>query len=132
MILMPDHRTYFVYTNDGLGYSETVLAELRGIYGTHLFGSVWKVSGPGYGGLLDAFGLRIYPSDSTPVLMEMQIVDKVILGEGEDPSLPPKGDRTRPLLLFSDQAIRFEDMWLEREPTSPELVEALGSALGAE
>ena len=99
---------------------------MRCSYGTHYFWRLWSIEGPGV--IEGWFGYRIYPIDSEPVVMETTVLDKFIQGTGT-PSLPKKGDRTHPVLLFSPNAVRFEDMWLEKRPTDFDLLDTLAKTL---
>jgi len=122
MIFLPENETIMLYTEDKAEFMEAALTKMRGTYGTHYFWRLWSVEGPGTGGGL--FGYRIYPEGAEPVVMETTVLKKFIHGSSK-PTLRSEGDRTHPVILFSKNAVRFEDMWLEKEPTNPELVRAL-------
>lgn len=126
MIFMPENETYIVYSSQRPEFFEAVLTRMRGTYGTHYFWRLWGLDGPGTGGGL--LGFRIYPEGVKPVVMETTILQKTFHGEG-DPTLGRKGDRTHPVLLFTDDAVRFEGMWLEKESTSMELLSFLEKSL---
>ena len=122
MIFLPKNETIMLYTEDKAEFMEAALTKMRGTYGTHYFWRVWSVEDPDtVGGL---FGYRIYPDGAEPVVMETTVLEKFIHGSSK-PTLRSEGDRTHPVILFSENAVRFEDMWLEKEPTNPELVRAL-------
>lgn len=129
MIFLPKNETILLYTEDKAEFMEATLTKMRGTYGTHYFWRLWSVEGPGTGGGL--LGYRIYPDGAEPVVMETTVLKKFIHGTSK-PTLKNEGDRTHPLILFSDNAVRFEDMWLEKEPTSPELLQALLKKLKAQ
>lgn len=122
MIFLPKNETIMLYTEDKPEFVEAVLTKMRGTYGTHYFWRLWKVDDPVTGGGL--LGYRIYPDNVKPVVMETTVLKKFTHGSAI-PTLRNEGDRTHPVILFSTNAIRFEDMWLEKEPTNPELVRAL-------
>jgi hypothetical protein len=126
MIFLPKNETIMLYTEDKAEFMEAALTKMRGTYGTHYFWRLWNVDEPGTGGGL--FGYRIYPDGAQPVVMETTVLKKFIHGSSI-PTLSGEGDRTHPVILFSSTAIRFEDMWLEKEPTNPELVRVLMSKL---
>jgi len=126
MIFLPKNETIMLYTEDKPEFMEAALTKMRGTYGTHYFWRLWSVEGPGTGGGL--FGYRIYPDGSEPVVMETTVLKKFIHGSSK-PTLRSEGDRTHPVILFSENAVRFEDMWLEKEPTNPELIRALMNKL---
>lgn len=122
MIFLPENETIMLYTEDKAEFMEAALTKMRGTYGTHYFWRLWSVEGPGTGGGL--FGYRIYPDGAEPVVMETTVLKKFIHGSSK-PTLRSEGDRTHPVILFSKNAVRFEDMWLEKESTNPELVRVL-------
>jgi len=122
MIFMPEHKTYIAYIDEQRKSVEVSLTKMLGTYGTHYFWRLWSLEGPGQAEGL--FGLRIYPKGAKPVVMETTVLDKYIQGDGTQ-VLPKKGDRTHPVLLFSENSVRFEGMWLIKESTSTELLSEL-------
>ena len=122
MILLPENETIFLYTEEKAGFIEASLTKMRGTYGTHYFWRLWSVDGPGVGDGL--FGYRVYPENAKPVVMETVVLKKFIHGSST-PTLKNEGDITHPIILFTTSAIRFGDMWLEEEPTNPDLVKSL-------
>jgi hypothetical protein len=129
MIFLPKNETILLYTEEKTAFMEAALTEMRGTYGTHYFWRVWRIEGPGIGGGL--FGYRIYPEGAEPVVMETTVLKKFIQGTSK-PTLRGEGNRTYSVILFSENAVRFEDMWLQKEPTNMELVQALLSKLKAQ
>jgi hypothetical protein len=121
-IFLPKNETVLLYTEEKTGFIEAALKRMRGTYGTHYFWRLWSIEGPGVTGGL--FGYRIYPDDARPVVMETTVMKKFIHGSSK-PTLRSEGDRTHPVILFSKNAVRFEDMWLAKEPTDPQLVQNL-------
>jgi hypothetical protein len=122
MIFLPKHETILLYTEEKGGFIEAALTQMRGTYGTHYFWRLWSVEGPDVGGGL--FGYRLYPDDARPVVMETTVMKKFIHGSSK-PTLRTEGDRTHPVILFTQNAVQFEGMWLENEPTDPELIQNL-------
>lgn len=122
MIFMPKHETILLYTEEKGGFVETALTQMRGTYGTHYFWRLWSVEGPGVSGGL--FGYRLYPDNARPVVMEITVLSKFVHGSS-NPTLGTVGDRTHPVILFTQDAVQFEGMWLENEPTDPALVQNL-------
>ena len=122
MIFLPENETIFLYTEEKADFIEASLTKMRGTYGTHYFWRLWSVNGPGVGGGL--FGYRVYPEDAKPVVMETTVLKKFIHGSST-PTLKNEGDITHPIILFTTNSIRFGDMWLEVEPTNPDLVKSL-------
>lgn len=120
-IFLPGNETIILYMESQTPHTEAVLTKMRGSFGTHYFWRLWNVDGPGANGL---FGYRIYPEGARPVTIETTVLKKFTMGSGK-PSLRDEGDMTTAVLLFTDDAVRFQDMWLEKEPTDPELVQAL-------
>lgn len=125
IIFFPDRKTIFLYTEQGTGFVETSLTEMRGTYGTHYFGRLWNVSRHASGFW---FGLRVYPAGSEPVIMETTVLKKFVHGTSK-PSLPATGARTYPVLLFSKDAVQFEGMELRRQPTDHQLIARLRASL---
>lgn len=109
LIFLPDKRTILWYEDWARGSAETLWLRMRGIYGTHYFGSLWHIDEPG---LLPGF--RIYPSGEKPVLMEIKVLHKYRTGFG-DLGFPEIGDTRSVVILFRDESIRFKGVWLERE-----------------
>ncbi len=122
MIFLPKHETILLYTEEKGGFIETALTQMRGTYGTHYFWRLWSVEGPGLGGGL--FSYRVYPKDARPVVMETTVMKKFIHGSSKS-ALGTEGDRTYPIILFTQDAVQFEGLWLENEPTDPVLVQNL-------
>jgi hypothetical protein len=122
MILLPENETIFLYTEEKADFIEASLTKMRGTYGTHYFWRLWNVGGPEAGSGL--FGYRIYPEGVEPVVMETTVLKKFIHGTST-PTLRNEGDITHPIILFTAKALRFGDMWLEEEPTNPDLVKSL-------
>ena len=122
MIFLPKNETIFLYAEEKTDFIETSLTKMRGTYGTHYFWRLWKIDESGVGGNL--FGFRIYPEESKPVIMETTVLKKFIHGSST-PTLGNEGEITNPTILFNTNAVRFGDMWLEEEPTNPNLVKSL-------
>lgn len=126
-VFLPDNETLILYMESQTPYTEAVLTKMRGSFGTHYFGRLWNVDGPGGNGL---FGYRIFPEGARPVTMETTVLKKFTQGSSK-PTLRAEGDKTTAVLLFTDDAVRFQDMWLEKEPTDRELVQTLLKQLKA-
>jgi hypothetical protein len=122
MIFLPENEAMFLYTEEKADFIEASLTKMRGTYGTHYFWRLWSINEPGVGGGL--FGYRVYPEGAKPVVMETTVLKKFIHGSSI-PTLRNEGDITHPIILFTANAVRFGDMWLEEEPTNPELVKSL-------
>lgn len=122
MIFLPKNETIILYTKDKVEFIEAALTKMRGTYGIHYFWRLWRIEGPGIGG--GFWGFRIYPDGAKPVVMETTVLKKFVHGASEQ-TLRSEGDRTHPIILFSENAVRFEDMWLEKETTNPEFVQSI-------
>jgi hypothetical protein len=122
MIFLPDSTTLIVYTEEKTGSFEAALTEMRGTFGTHYFWRLWNVDGPD--SIAGLPGYRIYPPGAQPVVMETTVIKKFVHGTAK-PALRTEGDRTHPVILFSENAVRFEDMWLQKEPTDIDGLDAL-------
>ena len=123
MILLPENETIMYYKDSNSNSEEYTLTEMRGSYGTHYFWGLWKLDGPGifYNSLL---GYRIYSTDIEPVVMETKTIQKYMSGNG-DSNFPQIGKTTYSTILFKDNAIRFEGMWLQKEKTDNDFISRL-------
>lgn len=126
-VFLPGNETLILYMESKTPYTEAVLTKMRGSFGTHFFWRLWNVDSPGQNGL---FGYRIFPEGSQPVTMETTVLKKFTQGSSK-PTLRAEGDKTTAVILFSEDAVRFQDMWLEKEPTDRELVQTLLKQLRA-
>ena len=123
VVFLPHNETMIWYTDPANDFIEGVLTKMRGTYGTHYVWRLWKVEGPGV-----MFGYRIYPPDTEPIMMEITVLERFMQGRGA-PTFPSVGNRTHQVILFGPNAIRFQDMWLQKEPDNPKLVDLLRSKL---
>ena len=125
MIFLPNNKTYIIYADKGKNYLELSLDQMRGVYATNYFWRLWYLDAPGLGlSFLGPLKLRIYPKGAKPVIMETTVLNKYIQGS-EKSTLSDIGVRTNIVLLFTDDAVRFEDMWLQKVETDPKLVDML-------
>ena len=122
MIFLPTNETIFLYSEERPRFIEASLTKMRGSYGTHFFGRLWSV--PGQGSIGSIFSYRIYPENARPVVMESTVLKKFVRGSGKQ-ALSSEGDRTHSVILFTDSAIRFQDMWLTKVPTNDKFVHDL-------
>lgn len=120
--LMPGNKALIVHSDARSSSIEAVLASTKGIRGTHYIWRLWGVRTTG--SLAWLFGFRIYPDGTTPVEMETTILRKFVHGNIEQ-ALRNEGDVTRSTYLFTDQSIKFGDMWLYKEPTNKEVTDIL-------
>lgn len=128
MIFVPENTTYMVYSQRNPAFIRVVRTKMRGTYGTHYFGRLWNLDGPGTGPGI--FSFRIYPEGARPVVMETTVLDNFTYGNGNAP-LPDEGDKMFPIILFTEGAVKFEGMWLKREPTDTRLLTAVQKKLSA-
>ena len=124
MVLLPGHHTMIWYSDPSSPRLEGVLSRMRGSYGTHYFGQLWHVEGPGVW-----FGYRIYPSGAEPVNMEIQILEKFSSGSG-DSSFANKGDTVHEVMWFGNDSVEFGGSVLHRAMTDESAVSALLAKLG--
>ncbi len=127
MIFLPRNKTYIIYADEEKDYIELELSQMRGTYATHYFWRLWYLDGPG----LSFWGplrFRIYPEGTKPVIMETTVLNKYTQGS-EKATLNDIGVRTHTVLLFSDDAVRFEGMWLQRVETDSNLLNILNTKL---
>jgi len=130
VVLLPDNRAIVWYDDDKHDYAEGILVQWRGYVGTHYIWRIWNIAdndstfGP------SIFGVRIYPDGTTPVVLDSEVMSHYVDGS-ETQVLPNKGDSIRKqTVLFGDGAIRFQDMWLEKDDRSkPELDEDISNML---
>jgi len=124
MIFLPNNETmiwHFEPTNES---AEGVLTKMRGSYGTHYIWRLWHIKDPGI-----TFGYRIYPPDTEPVNMEITVLERFISGRGK-PGFPKKGERNHQVLLFGKDSVKFQGMWLRREPPDQDMIQVLLDRLG--
>ena len=125
--LHPNHEVLLVYLKNEPTYAEVVKAQWLGTFGTHYFSMLWRMHGPGTG----PFGFRIYPAGTRPVHMESTVIQKNMKGNGS-PTFPDVGDTGYPIILFAEDALRFEGMWLQRYNIPPGFIETFESFVSGE
>ncbi len=122
LVFMPKNEAFLVHMNDSSKFIEAFLLKTYGSYGTHYFWNLWSLDNE------SIFGYRIYPSDAKPVIMDWTVINKFTTGIGAS-NLQDVEDKTNPIILIKKDAIRFENMWLTKEPTDIEFIKALSFAL---
>ncbi len=127
MIFLSNNKTYIMYIDEEKDYIEIALEQMRGAYATHYFWRLWYLDGAGIS-LWGPFRYRIYPEGTKPVIMETTVLNKYTQG-GEKDTLNDIGARTHTILLFSEDAVRFEGMWLQRVETDSNLLNMLNTKL---
>lgn len=123
MVFMPNHETIICYIDSNEGSVESILLEMRGTYGTHYFGPLWRIEGPGIW-----FGYRWYSGNVKPIFMEINIKKKYFEGTGE-PSFSPVGKTIYAIILKGEDRIKFDGMWLQKKETNRSLIIELYSKL---
>ncbi len=108
IIFLPSKKTIIHYTDPSKLVSEIVLTRMRGTFGTHYIGNLWRVEGPGV-----LIGLRWCPKGVRPIMMEIKTLEKSRVGPGK-PASPPVGKTTRSEMAFAQNALKFKGMWLEK------------------
>jgi hypothetical protein len=118
MIFLPSKRTIIHYTNTANREAEAVLTRMRGSFGTHYFGPIWRVEGPGV-----TFGLRWVPNGGRPLIMETKYLQKFRVGAGES-NFPKVGKTSHPEIVFGDGSLKWQGMWFTNvEPDQTEIHE---------
>lgn len=128
LIMLPDNKAIFYTKNDQRNSEEYVLTDLSGVYGTHYFGNLWKLESSG---LLKSglFGYRWYTSGAEPVSMEIDYLAKHNTNNRTIQRFPATGRTTYSTLLFKDNLVNFESMWLNKEKTNEKFVSEILSNL---
>ena len=121
IIFLPEFETMIWYVDPTRNFVEGVLANIRGSYGTHYLGPIWRVDGPRAGGF---FGFWWLPEGQEPVHMEIQHLDKYTQGQGES-TFGRSGETFYTVILKEKNRIRFQDMWLEMVNSDPTMTAEL-------
>lgn len=122
VVLLPDSRAIIWYAEDKTNFMEGNLVRLSGYRGTHYFWRLWNVDSNDGAFGPSLLGLRYFEA-GTPFILETEVLAHFI-GGNQKPSLPNKGERVKQLnVLISDDTIRFQDMWLEKDETAPSELE---------
>ena len=125
VVFMPKNETMMWYTDPDQEKLEGVLVRMRGTYGTHYIGPLWRVEGPGV-----LIGIRWCPGGAKPVMMELETLNKHMEGPG-DPYFPNVGKTNHEVLLFAGDRIKISNMWFHRVPTDEKETWQLYSLLAA-
>ena len=118
---LPKFETIILYKDPNRKFVEGVLAKMRGSYGTHYIGPIWRVEGPRAGGL---FGFRYLPSGQEPVHMEIIPLDKYMEGQGTS-AFGSVGETFYTVMLKENNRIQFQDVWLELVESDLETIATL-------
>jgi hypothetical protein len=113
----PNRQAVFWHTDPAQNFTEGSLVHLRGSVGTHYFGRLWHVDGPGV-----KFGYRLYPTGCEPVMMEIDTLSHYQVGVGE-PGFPRSKQRTYSLLRFCEDHLGFQAMELRVAPADVAVAE---------
>lgn len=122
--VFPDHEVILWYTDPSRQYLEGTLQKWKGSEGTHYFGRLWHIEGPG-----TTFGYRFYPAGLTPVMME-QTTLKTFRSSAGHSTFPEEGERGHSVLLFSEDSLVFGGMTLVQAEPDPEQLELRKALLG--
>jgi len=118
-ILLPDDKAIFWYDDDKKNFMEGNLVRFKGYVGTHYGWRLWNIGDNDNDFGPSIFGLRIYPDGVKPLVLDTEVLSHYIKGS-ETPVFPNKGDGVkRQIILLSDTAMRFSDMWLKRNNKTP-------------
>ncbi len=115
VVLLPENIAIIWYDDDKNNYAEGNLVQWKGYLGTHYIWRIWNVSDNDTSFGLSLFGVRMYPDGVTPAVLDTEVLAHYISGS-EKTVLPNKNDRIRQqTILFGANAIRFQDMWMEKD-----------------
>jgi hypothetical protein len=121
IIFLPEFETMIWYVDPSRNFIEGVLTKMRGSYGTHYLGPIWRVEGPRAGGL---FGFRRLPTGQEPIHMEIINLDKYTQGRGES-TFGKIGETFYAVILKEKDRIQFQGMWLELVNMEPTMIAEL-------
>lgn len=124
MIFLPNNETMIWHIDPKNESTEGVLTKMLGSVGTHYFWRLWHLDAPGI-----IFGYRIYPRDTEPVMMEITVLEKYMIGSGKS-GFPEKGHTGHQVLLFGKDTVDFQGMLLKKMPPDPMIVQTLLTKLG--
>lgn len=112
LTFLPDGKGLNLYGDTEGGKFEAVLYDLHsGTYGHHYIWRIWNVSQNE-----SVLGLRIAPKNAEPVLYSYEVLNKWRMGTG-DSLFPPVGQSVNTVFWFTDDSVKFSNMWLhECEP----------------
>jgi len=110
---LPDNRVILRHENRRNDTDEVVLTKMRGTYGTHYVGPIWNVAQRELGEWW-ILGLRWYP-DSEPVVMDIEVKKQNNQGASQE-AFPDVGESNIKTILFGDDEVRLEGMWLKHVP----------------
>lgn len=119
MTFLPTERTIMQYSDPANVESEIVLARMRGTFGTHYIGPLWRLEGPGV-----LIGLRWLPKGIQPLIMEIETLEKFRIGPGES-IFPKVAGTTYSEMAFGDGTMRFQNMWLQEVHVDTATIEEL-------
>jgi len=120
MIFLPSKRTIMHYTDPANREAEAVLTRMRGSFGTHYLGPIWRVEGPSV-----TFGLRWVPDGGRPLIMETKYLQKFRVGPGES-NFPKVGRTSHPEITLWDGSLEWQGMrFTSVEPDQTEIDELL-------
>lgn len=126
LIFLPDHKTMLWYSDTTKENVEGVMTRTGGVYATHYFWRLWSL-----GGRFGILGLRIYPANTKPVMIEIRYLEKYKEGRGES-AFPDIDSERNTVLLFSDNSVKYEGMWLSQVELSEYVIQELRNKLDGE
>ncbi len=112
MIFMPKSEVMIWYGDPKTKSREGVLTTMKGSYGTHYVGPVWRVEGPG-----TLLGWKWITDDMEPVHMEITVLEKYREGLG-DSAFPSIGNRSYQVILVGKDRVRFQGTTLAKGPVT--------------
>lgn len=124
MVFMPKSEVMIWYQDPNTKSREGVLITMRGSYGTHYLGPLWRVKGPG-----TLLGWRWITDDMEPVHMEVTVLEKYREGLG-DSAFPDVRDRNYMVVYVGKDRLRFQKTLLTKRPITEAQVQQLLHTLG--
>jgi len=123
MIFMPKSEVMIWFRDPKTTSREGILTTMKGSYGTHYFGPLWRVEGPG-----TLLGWKWITDNMEPVHMEITVLEKYREGLG-DSAFPSVGDRSYQVIFVGKDRLRFQATTLSKTPITEEDVKRLRSQL---
>lgn len=126
VVLMPENNSYIVYSEEDPKYEDIMVAKTRGAYATHYFWRLWNIARPDRNDFRKLLGFRIYHPNAKPVIMEIEVLDRLINGKRSG----AKTGKFEKVIGFRDDAILFDGMWLKKNGDGEGLVSEVELKIG--
>lgn len=121
IVILPGNKVIIWMYDQKENKSEASLLKWTGYVGTHYVGRIWNIDDNDNSFGPSMLGIRLYPEGVKPVVIDTEVINTVV-DKNIKSAFPLKGDRIRQqTILFSDNAIRFQDVWLDKEVDDEEM-----------